>query len=153
MGASQVSGGQSWQRPPAEANDPYAETVPLEVLQSPILQDPDTIKTKQQQDVNNYLQERQLQLATFIQQPSFNEGPCSQFPPGTEEYEFCCALNPGVCNNTFTGLVYYYHPDHLGSSTAITDKNGKPYQFFLNLPFGEIAALAEILRTPMKNRS
>ena len=153
MGAAQISGALSWQRPPAEANDPYAETVPLEVLKSPILQDPDTIKTKQQQDVNKYLQETQLQLATFIQEPSFNQGLCSQFPPGTEEYEFCCALNPGVCNDTFTGLVYYYHPDHLGSSTAITDKNGKPYQFFLNLPFGEIVALAEILRTPMKNKS
>ncbi|WP_347067711.1 RHS repeat-associated core domain-containing protein [Flavobacterium sp. WV_118_3] len=33
--------------------------------------------------------------------------------------------------------IYYYHPDHLGSSTYLTDANGMPYQFFLNLPFGE----------------
>jgi len=30
----------------------------------------------------------------------------------------------------------YFHPDHLGSSTLITDNFGDPYQFFLNLPFG-----------------
>ena len=34
--------------------------------------------------------------------------------------------------------LYYYHPDHLGTSTALTDFNGNAYQFFLNLPFGEI---------------
>src|SRR5690625_1317559 len=32
--------------------------------------------------------------------------------------------------------VFYFHPDHLGSSTLITDNFGDPYQFFLNLPFG-----------------
>ncbi|MCZ8297687.1 MAG: hypothetical protein O9297_10775 [Flavobacterium sp.] len=34
--------------------------------------------------------------------------------------------------------LYYYHPDHLGTSSAITDADGFAYQFFLNLPFGEI---------------
>src|SRR5690606_23845454 len=32
--------------------------------------------------------------------------------------------------------VFYFHPDHLGSSTLITDNFGDPYQFFLDLPFG-----------------
>lgn len=36
--------------------------------------------------------------------------------------------------------VYFYHPDHLGSSTFLTDFNGNPYQFFINLPFGETMA-------------
>ncbi len=36
--------------------------------------------------------------------------------------------------------VYFYHPDHLGTSTALTDFNGSAYQFFLNLPFGETMA-------------
>ncbi len=36
--------------------------------------------------------------------------------------------------------IYYYHPDHLGTSTALTDYNGNAYQFFLNLPFGETMA-------------
>ena len=36
--------------------------------------------------------------------------------------------------------VYYFHPDHLGSSTVITDGVGFAYQIFLNLPFGETMA-------------
>lgn len=36
--------------------------------------------------------------------------------------------------------LYFYHPDHLGTSTALTDFNGNAYQFFLNLPFGETLA-------------
>ena len=36
--------------------------------------------------------------------------------------------------------IYFYHPDHLGTSTYLTDANGQPYQFFLNLPFGETMA-------------
>jgi hypothetical protein len=39
-----------------------------------------------------------------------------------------------------TMTLYYFHPDHLGSSTLITDNLGNPYQFFLNLPFGETMA-------------
>jgi hypothetical protein len=34
--------------------------------------------------------------------------------------------------------IYFYHPDHLGSATFLTDKIGNPYSFYLNLPFGEI---------------
>lgn len=36
--------------------------------------------------------------------------------------------------------IYFYHPDHLGTSTFLTDANGVAYQFFLNLPFGETMA-------------
>ena len=36
--------------------------------------------------------------------------------------------------------VYYFHPDHLGSSTVITDGAGYAYQIFLSLPFGETMA-------------
>ena len=35
--------------------------------------------------------------------------------------------------------TYYYHPDHLGSSSWITDQNGDPIQFLHYLPFGETA--------------
>ena len=38
------------------------------------------------------------------------------------------------------GGMYFYHPDHLGTSTFLTDHNGNAYQFFLNLPFGETMA-------------
>ncbi len=33
--------------------------------------------------------------------------------------------------------VYWFHPDHLGTGTLITDLEGRPHQFFLNLPYGE----------------
>ena len=34
--------------------------------------------------------------------------------------------------------LYYYHPDHLGSATWITDSLGNPAQFLQYLPYGEI---------------
>ncbi|MXN92343.1 hypothetical protein GR160_14030 [Flavobacterium sp. Sd200] len=52
------------------------------------------------------------------------------------------------------GNIYFYHPDHLGTSTYLTDANGQPYQFFINLPFGETMAeqhsLTEDYETPYK---
>jgi len=33
--------------------------------------------------------------------------------------------------------MYYYHTDHLGSSTFLTDESGAPRQYLLYLPFGE----------------
>ena len=39
-----------------------------------------------------------------------------------------------------TEKIYYFHPDHLGTKTFLTDANGDCYQFFLNLPFGETMA-------------
>jgi RHS repeat-associated protein len=53
-----------------------------------------------------------------------------------------------------TALLYFYHPDHLGTSTFLTDYNGNAYQFFLNLPFGETMAeqksITEDYATPYK---
>jgi RHS repeat-associated protein len=33
--------------------------------------------------------------------------------------------------------IYFFHNDHLGTGTFLTDGSGNPYQFFVNLPFGE----------------
>jgi RHS repeat-associated protein len=38
------------------------------------------------------------------------------------------------------GSLFFFHPDHLGSGTLLTDANGNAYQFFVNLPFGETLA-------------
>ncbi|WP_372472497.1 SpvB/TcaC N-terminal domain-containing protein [Capnocytophaga sp. ARDL2] len=35
--------------------------------------------------------------------------------------------------------VYYYHGDHLNSSTYVTDNNGRPVAYYDYLPFGEVA--------------
>jgi RHS repeat-associated protein len=42
-----------------------------------------------------------------------------------------------------TVSIYYFHPDHLGTETFVSDANGEPYQFFLNLPFGELRSNRE----------
>ena len=33
--------------------------------------------------------------------------------------------------------AYYYHPDHLGSSSVVTDKDGKFYEQIEYFPYGE----------------
>ena len=45
-----------------------------------------------------------------------------------------------VIYTSINPAVYYFHPDHLGTSTMISDGSGYAYQMFLNLPFGETMA-------------
>lgn len=35
------------------------------------------------------------------------------------------------------GNIYFFHSDHLGTGSFLTDASGHAYQFFANLPFGE----------------
>ena len=59
--------------------------------------------------------------------------------------------NPG--DSSIASSIYYFHPDHLGSSSYISDGFGNAYQFFLNLPFGETMAeqkLSNSLDSPYK---
>jgi len=46
--------------------------------------------------------------------------------------------------NHCVDVLYYYHSDHIGSSTFLTDAIGKPYQFMLYLPFGEAMAQQKV---------
>lgn len=65
------------------------------------------------------------------------------FPESTLSSDFCpCeqslywATELGYdCANL--NLLYFYHPDYLGSVEFVTDMAGDPYQFFLNTPWGE----------------
>lgn len=36
-----------------------------------------------------------------------------------------------------SGQIFYYHPDHLGTNTIISNSYGTIHQYFFNLPFGE----------------
>lgn len=45
--------------------------------------------------------------------------------------------NLGGVNCAAVELMYFYHPDYLGSVEFVTDMRGEPYQFFLNNPWGE----------------
>ncbi|MGG5577261.1 hypothetical protein ACPDHL_07970 [Myroides sp. C15-4] len=48
--------------------------------------------------------------------------------------------NPTIIANPTTqvGPVWWYHADHLGSTTYSTDILGKPVQYIEYLPFGEV---------------
>ena len=66
--------------------------------------------------------------------------PCNQ---GEEEDELCACVFQHQCGD---GPIYFFHSDHLGSSTFLTDGSGQSYQFFLNLPFGDVRSHPDIYR-------
>jgi RHS repeat-associated protein len=49
-------------------------------------------------------------------------------------FYYLCHINP---QKIMELLRYFYHPDHLGSSSWITDNTGRPIQHLHYLPFGE----------------
>jgi RHS repeat-associated protein len=61
----------------------------------------------------------------------------------TRNYTVYVSPNMVVKNDGYTqnSLIesdqYFYHPDHLGSTSIITDKNGVATQFVAYMPFGE----------------
>ncbi len=61
---------------------------------------------------------------------------CGNYEAGSEEHKQCICEQEGTCPD----VIYWYHPDHLGSSTFLTDRAGQPYQFVMYLPFGETFA-------------
>ncbi|MBP6184081.1 MAG: RHS repeat-associated core domain-containing protein [Saprospiraceae bacterium] len=61
---------------------------------------------------------------------------CGNYEAGSEEHKQCICEQEGNCPD----VIYWYHPDHLGSSTFLTDLAGQPYQFVMYLPFGETFA-------------
>jgi len=53
-------------------------------------------------------------------------------------------------NTPFEKDLYFYHPDHIGSSNYITDLKGKLYEHLEYFPFGEgwIEENTNVQRTP-----
>ncbi|WP_303850168.1 RHS repeat domain-containing protein [Apibacter mensalis] len=57
---------------------------------------------------------------------------------------FCCSSNIasragiGIGNVNYEKMQYYYHPDHLGSSSYITNLDGEIVQHVEYVPFGEV---------------
>ena len=54
--------------------------------------------------------------------------------PSFLQFYYLCHINP---EKIMELLSYFYHPDHLGSSSWITDNNGYTIQYLHYLPFGE----------------
>jgi RHS repeat-associated protein len=94
-----------------------------------------TLRSRQQRDVQAAIKTWDLQIFPFLNYPKPTDN-CNLYPSGSEEHKQC------LCDqqNTCTEVLYWYHPDHLGSSTFLSDAAGVPYQFVLYLPFGELFA-------------
>lgn len=103
--------------------------------------------------MQNYLTKTKRGTATFApykpveadEQTKGNEtderNPCTGLMG--EDLEKCCYYNPKACQalgNNGKPQIYYFHLDHLGTATFLTDINGNDYSFILNLPFGETQA-------------
>ena len=88
------------------------------------------LKDRQEDDIKAAFDQLKLSAPAIWNVPGMVP-PCNQ---GEEEDELCACVFQHQCG---TGPIYFFHSDHLGSSTFLTDGSGQPYQFFLNLPFGE----------------
>jgi RHS repeat-associated protein len=64
-------------------------------------------------------------------------GPCSGL---TGEAFKQCQCAQGSCSE----LIYFFHPDHLGSSTFLTDYSGQAYEFVLYLQWGQELAQQKV---------
>ncbi len=120
------------------------------------------LKRMQVEDLKFYLAKQKIsnvkfrQAETDVARASGSElNPCDAYPVGSRKYVDCCELYPWACGNQITPqAIYYFHPDHLGTATYLTDMNGNPYSFFMNLPFGETMAeqksIVDDFATPYK---
>lgn len=98
---------------------------------------PDKLKDLQRKDLQSYLDKAGKEARL-----SFKE-----YKPNNEEQEQAPPPSEGAGEGSYAAygavpeeMIYYYHPDHLGTATYLTDINGYAYEFFLNLPFGETMA-------------
>lgn len=86
------------------------------------------LKSLQQNDMLFYFSKKGFQSIQFekYEDPGLND---SIKPDNDDDY----IKPPSIA-------IYYYHPDHLGTNTIVTNMNGNIYQYFLNLSFGETMA-------------
>ena len=88
-------------------------------------------------------------ILTSPQSPLFKKYP---LPPNcagkTGEALKQCLCEAGTC----TDLLYFFHSNHIGSSTFLTDFSGQPYEYILYLPFGELLVNQKVgpYETPYK---
>ncbi len=75
------------------------------------------LKERQQADFLRFLENKGVKSISFstYQTPDLKELLSKGDNPRAESFE-----------------VYYYHSDHLGTNTIVTEMNGNPYQFFVN---------------------
>jgi RHS repeat-associated protein len=92
----------------------------------------ENLSTRQSNDIN--YTNTALRTAIYFEFPSNGTEDCESLTGEAKKQCYCVQNND--CNN----ISYFFHSDHVGSATFLTDVNGQPYQFLLYLPFGELMA-------------
>lgn len=94
-----------------------------------------TLPTRQVDgDLELLLNDYGISNIQFATDTGFTED-CDGYEIGSEAWKQCiCEYDPSNCPDD---VLYFFHSDHLGSATYLTDEDGDAYQFALYLPFGE----------------
>jgi RHS repeat-associated protein len=98
----------------------------------------DTLKNKQITDFSYYVSKSTN--TTTAKNLKINYTEYKKVDTNTETTSAKAADNNSAFAAQQYAEIYYYHSDHLGTGTFLSDFDGNPYQFFLNLPFGETMA-------------
>lgn len=121
-----------------DTNNPYLKQANSKAAENTPSTDFDTLKNKQITDFSYYLSKSTNNATAKNVKVKYTE--YKKVDTNTETTSAKAADN----NSTFAAPqyaeIYYYHSDHLGTGTFLSDFDGNPYQFFLNLPFGETMA-------------
>ena len=98
----------------------------------------DALKTKQITDFSYYVSKSTNNATAKNVKVNYTE--YKKADTNTETTSAKAADNNSAFAAPQYAEIYYYHSDHLGTGTFLSDFEGNPYQFFLNLPFGETMA-------------
>jgi RHS repeat-associated protein len=118
-----------------DTNNPYLKQANSKAAENTPATDFDTLKNKQIMDFSYYLSKN----GSTTKNVKVNYTEYKKVDTNTETTSAKAAENTEQMMAAFAE-IYYYHSDHLGTGTFLSDFDGNPYQFFLNLPFGETMA-------------
>lgn len=120
--------------------DAPTDSMPRQSISSEDNFDAKQLQQTQLNDLNALLEKIQLGKAKFKEYQVLTYEKAEEITQEDAETEASRAPGIPIGEEPMYVPMYFYHPDHLGTSTSLTDANGKAYQFFLNLPFGETMA-------------
>lgn len=119
-----------------DTNNPYLKQANSKAAENTPSTDFDALKNKQITDFSYYLSKN----GTTTKNLKVNYTEYKKADTNTETTSAKAADNNSAFAAPQYAEIYYYHSDHLGTGTFLSDFDGNPYQFFLNLPFGETMA-------------
>lgn len=121
-----------------ENGNQYLKQANSKAAENTISTDFDTLKNKQITDFSYYLSKSTNNATAKNLKVNYTE--YKKVDSNTETTSAKAADNNSAFAAPQYAEIYYYHSDHLGTGTFLSDFDGNPYQFFLNLPFGETMA-------------